>query len=146
MRLLGQPGTVRHLAGFLPAEGGPRLVAGRDHDVSIWDPVSGARTAAFDVDCGINDIVVCRADSEGPVLAVATDMGIRWFNAVTGTPCYGSSTDDTVWGWALAAVTARPFSAPATPVRIPFIDGMRRPVRCCRISASMTTTSRRWRC
>jgi WD40 repeat protein len=101
MRRLGESAGVWHVAGFRLTGGSPRLVAAGDHEVSIWDPVSGARTAAFDVDWGINDIVVCRAHGADPVLAVASDTGIQWLTTDTGAPCYGPSTDDTIWGMAV---------------------------------------------
>lgn len=90
----------------LPWPGGERLVvAGQHGGVRVWDPLMGTLGPAFDVRSAVNDMVVCQPPGLGPVLVVATEYGVEWFDAHTSVSLYGPTTQDTVWGMTAAAAT-----------------------------------------
>jgi WD40 repeat protein len=101
-RVLSHPGVVWRLRSFRAPDGGVRLLAVGDV-ILAWDPVTGEQVAAFDdVQSSWNDVEVCHPVGRDPVVAVATEDGVEWFDALTGARCYPETTSDTVWGLAAA--------------------------------------------
>ncbi len=107
VRVLPQPWPVWWLASFHRLDGALGLVAAGREAVWALDPVTGAPTAMFDdLQWAPTDIAVCRRAGREPVLAVATELGLEWFDPVTGASCYGPTTDDTIWSLTTAPAIA----------------------------------------
>jgi hypothetical protein len=102
LRLRGVRGEVTKVVGFAGPGAGLRLVtSGNGGPLSVWDPVGGEPTAALDgPEWEPNDIVVCRRRDDSPVVAISTDLGVEWYDTVTGQRCFGRTSADTIWGLA----------------------------------------------
>lgn len=105
-RILPHPGTAWMLHTFRGPNGGVRLLTGGSEAVRAWDPASGEQLTVFDTDWpGSHYFAVCRADGPAPVLAVATEDGVWWHDAITGDAIGGDeSITDTIWGMAAACM------------------------------------------
>ncbi len=101
-RMLPHPGTAWVLCTFRGPDGGVRLLTGGSEAVRVWDPASGEQLTVFDTDWpGTHDFEVCHPDGRTPVLAVATEDGVWWHDAITGDAIGGDeSITDTIWGMA----------------------------------------------
>ncbi|MEU8078800.1 WD40 repeat domain-containing protein [Catellatospora citrea] len=102
--MLPHPGTAWVLRTFRGPDGGVRLLSGGSEAVRAWDPSSGEQVTVFDTDWpGTHDFVVCHPDGRDPVLAVATEDGVWWHDAITGEAIGGDeSITDMIWGMAAA--------------------------------------------
>ncbi|MEU4161490.1 hypothetical protein [Actinoplanes sp. NPDC026670] len=91
------------MTAFHLADGRARLAAVCfDGTIRALDPVTGEPTTTFrQVQGAANGIAVCRRPGREPVLAVATDEGVEWFDTVSAEPCHWPTVDDNVWGLAV---------------------------------------------
>jgi WD40 repeat protein len=97
------PGGARHLATAY-VDGVVRLVSGSDWDVRVWDLTTGAELARSpDHYSGINSMAVCQLVDSHPVIAVATEDGVSWWDPVTGDEPYPDADVGTMWALAAAA-------------------------------------------
>jgi WD40 repeat protein len=100
-RVLPHPGMVWHLKAFRTREGLQRILSAGPEAIRVWDPDTGQQTAAFDdLAWALNAVEVCHLDGRNPVVAIGTDDGVEWFDVLTGSPCYGPTVSDTIWGLA----------------------------------------------
>ncbi|GAA1600445.1 WD40 repeat domain-containing protein [Catellatospora bangladeshensis] len=91
------------LTTFRAPDGGVRLVSSGSDALYAWDPATGEQTAMFEGEWGVFATEICHPDGRGPVLALATEYGVEWFDAATGARCHGESAFcDTVWDLAVA--------------------------------------------
>ncbi|BCJ73592.1 hypothetical protein CS0771_31360 [Catellatospora sp. IY07-71] len=103
-RVLPHPGTAWVLRTFRGPGGGTRLLTGGSDVVRAWDPATGEQVTVFDADWpGTHDFIVCHPRGRTPVLAVSTEYGVWWHDALTGEELgRDESVDDTVAGMSVA--------------------------------------------
>jgi WD40 repeat protein len=107
-RKLCHDGDVWLLKAFRARDGGIRLLS-VGSEIRAWDPATGDHVATFDdVGSSWNYVEVCHPVGRDPVLAVATEDGVEWFDAVTGARCYEDTLVGTVWGLATARMRNGP--------------------------------------